>query len=269
MAQARFSVRTAVAEGFEFWRLHWRKAAGPLALAGVGATLASFGTVGSLFLGAGLEFVALILAHAVFYRIALADLGAEPASVNGPLGFQWGRLEGRLLAVNLLVAAIFAVLIFICAFFTLTLLAGASQDTPLPVTKGVVVSPQQLMDMLSKDQKTAVIIGFFISMIALLLVWARLSMAAATTAARNGVYVLSSIPMTRGSTLRLAGLWLLVRLPVFILAVLAEQFGKLVGDPTTGALAMVFVGLIGVFFVQPILTGALAHVYRRLAAGAA
>ncbi len=267
MTKARFSIRTAIAEGFEFWREHWRKAAGPLALAGVGACLASFNDPLMLMTGAGMEFVALILAHSVYYRIALADLGAESASVNGPLGFQWGRLEGRLLAVNLLIAVIFAVVIFICVFMVMVLLAGASQNAPIPQLERVV-TPQELLAMLSPDQQTALLVGFGGTLIVMLLIWARLSMAAPTTAATGAVNVLGSVPLTRGSTLRLAGLWLLVRLPVFVLAVIAQQFGLLVGDPATGLIATLMVGLIGVFFIQPILIGALAHVYRRLSVSA-
>ncbi len=263
MTKARFSIRTAVAEGFEFWREHWRKAAGPLALAGIGASLASFNDPGLLMIGAGMEFVALILAHAVYYRIALADLGAESVSVNGPLGFQWARLEGRLLAMNLLIALIYAVAIFICAFMVMVLLAGASQDTPLPEMQGMM-TPQEVLAVLSPPQQAALLIGFVGTLIVLLLIWARLSMAAPTPAATGTINVLGSVPLTRGSTFRLAGLWLVVRMPVFLLAMVAAQFGLLVGDPVLGVVATLLVGLIGVFFVQPILVGGLAYAYRQL-----
>ena len=131
MAQARFSIRTAIAEGFDFWRQHWRKAAGPLVMVGFGLILRASGSVGPMMLGFLVELLGLSMAGAVYFRIALAGHGAEPATVNRPLGLQWGRLEGQLVAVNLLIAAIYAVVIFVCAFMLIAVLAGASQDTPL------------------------------------------------------------------------------------------------------------------------------------------
>lgn len=256
MAQARFSIRTAIAEGFDFWRQHWRKAAGPLVMVGFGLILRASGSVGPMMLGFLVELLGLSMAGAVYFRIALAGHGAEPATVNRPLGLQWGRLEGQLVAVNLLIAAIYAVL------------AGASQDTPL-TTLDRAVTPEELMKLLTPDQLTALMTGAFIAMLVCLMVWARLAMTGPATAARQAVSVLNTLPLTRGVTFRLAGLWLLVQAPVILLQMVAVQFGVLVGDPGTGAVGSLAVGLVGVFFATPILFGALAYVYRRLSAGGA
>lgn len=268
MAQARFSIRTAIAEGFDFWRQHWRKAAGPLVMVGFGLILRASGSVGPTMLGFLVELLGLSMAGAVYFRIALAGHGAEPATVNRPLGLQWGRLEGQLVAVNLLIAAIYAVVIFVCAFMLIAVLAGASQDTPL-TTLDRAVTPDELMKLLTPDQLTALMTGAFIAMLVCLMVWARLAMTGPATAARQSVSVLNTLPLTRGVTFRLAGLWLLVQAPVILLQMVAVQFGVLVGDPGTGAVGSLAVGLVGVFFATPILFGALAYVYRRLSAGGA
>lgn len=266
MAQARFSIRTAIAEGFDFWRQHWRAAIGPLVIVGIGLILRASGAVGPTLLGFLVELFGLTVAAAVYYRIALGGQSAEPASVNRPLGLQWGKLEGHLLAVNLLIAVIYAVIMFVCAFMLLAFLAGASEGSPL-LKLEEPIPPEQLLQLLTDDQKTALFTGSIISMIVCLLVWARLALTGPATAARGAVSVLSTVALTRGNTLRFAGLWLLIQAPIFVLQLLAVQLGALIGDPATGAVGSLVVGLIGVFFATPMLFGALAYVYRQLSAG--
>lgn len=263
MAQARFSIREAVAEGFAFWRSHWRKAVGPLAVAAVASSFAATGQPNLVMLGAAGEFLALILAHAVYYRIALADMGAESASVNGPLGFQWRALEGWLLLVNLLIGVVVLVMMIVATFLLFVLIAAVSDGAAPPA----VATLPELYAALGSEARFVLTIGIVAILASMLLIWARFSMAAAMTAARNSVNVFSSLPLTRGVALRLAAVWLLVRAPVFLLLLLAQSFGALVGDTTTGVLATLAVGLIGVFFIQPILVGAMAYIYRRLSAG--
>ena len=260
MAQARFSIREAVAEGFAFWRAHWRKALGPLAVAALASSFAATGQPNLVLIGAGGEFLALILAHAVYYRIALADLGAESVSVNRPLGFQLGALEGRLFLVNLLIGVVFLVMMIVASFLLFVLIAAVSDGAP---PAGAQTLPE-LYAALGSQAQLVLTIGIVVILASMLLIWARFSMAAPMTAARNSVNVFSSLPLTRGLALRLAGVWLVVRAPVFLLLLLAQQFGILVGDPATGVLATLAVGLIGVFFIQPILVGAMAYIYRRL-----
>lgn len=263
MAQARFSVRMAVAEGFDFWRQNWKKAAGPLTVAALAAGAASTNVVSFVLIGTAIEFFALILVHAVFYRIAFADLGAESVETNGPLGFQWGRLEGRLLAVSLLIGVIFAITMIVAVFLVTVLVSGASEGAPPPPQ---TTDFKVMMDALTPEAQLALAGGLLAMMVVMLLIWARLSLAPAATAATNRITVLGSLPMTRGATLRLAAVWLLVRAPVFVLVVLAAQFGLMVGNPQTGLIASLVVGVIGVFFIEPILVGALAYIYRRLSA---
>jgi hypothetical protein len=268
MAQARFSIREAVAEGFAFWRAHWRKAGAPLAVIGTGLVMRASGATGLTLLGFLVELVGLSVAGAVYYRLALAGLGAEPASNNRPLGMQWGRLEGQLLVTNLLIAAIYAVVVIVSAFMLLALFAGASEGVaPLQLDKPV--SPQELMQLLTQEQVTALMVGMAIMMFVCLLVWSRLAMVGPATAVRGAVSVLNTLPLTRGQTFRFAGLWLLIQAPIFLLQIVAVQFGLLMGDPGMAAMANLAVGLVGVFFATPILFGALAHAYRKLNAGGA
>jgi hypothetical protein len=264
MAQARFSIREAVAEGFAFWRAHWRKAVGALAVAAVASSFAATGQPALVVVGAAGEFLALILAHAVYYRIALADMGAESTSVNRPLGFQWGALEGRLFLVNLLIGVVFLVMMIVAMFMLFVLIAAVSDGAPPPQVETL----PELYAALSGQGRLVLTVGMVVMLASMLLIWARFSMAAPMTAARNSVNVFSSLPLTRGSALSLAAVWLVVRAPVFLLLMLAQQFGALVGDPATGLLATLAVGLIGVFFIQPILVGSMAYIYRRLSAGA-
>ena len=263
MAQARFSIREAVAEGFAFWRTHWRKAVGALAVAAVASSLAATGQPTLVMIGAGGEFLALLMAHAVYYRIALADLGAESTAVNRPLGFQWGALEGRLFLVNLLIGVVFLVMMFVALFLMFVLIAAVSDGAPPPQVQTL----PELYAALGGQARLVLTIGMVVILASILLIWARFSMAAPMTAARNGVNVFSTLPLTRGVALRLAAVWLVVRAPVFLLLILAQQFGVLVGDPASGVLATLAVGVIGVFFIQPILVGAMAHIYRKLSVG--
>ena len=62
MAQARFSIREAVAEGFAFWRAHWRKAVGALAVAAVASSFAATGQPALVVVGAAVLIITGLLA---------------------------------------------------------------------------------------------------------------------------------------------------------------------------------------------------------------
>lgn len=263
MAEGRFSVREAVAEGFDFWRRDGRKAIGPLAVSAAGLVAISVGgDAATLAGGLGLYGLGALMAQGALYRLALD--GAEPASRNGPLGFQWRGLETRLLAIILLTLFLLMVVAFVAAFILATLLVGfvggeAAASAP---------TPEALLASLSGTGRFIFNAAAVVMVLILVAIGTRLALAAPATAAEGRVRFLSSAGLTRGLVLRILAAMVVINLPVFILQSLAAVFGGLTHNPANGAVAQMIVSVIAVFFYVPISVGMLAHIYRRLTAGA-
>lgn len=264
MSQARFSVRTAVAEGFEFWRVNVLKAIGPLVTAAVGLViLLTAKTAPVLVAGFALYVLSGLVAQGALYRISLAGAGAEPAEHNGPAGFQWRALETRLVAVGLLATALMAIVAIIAVFLVSALLVGL---VGVPAATAAA-SPEMLMAGLSSTGALIFNAAALVCVGGLLVLSARLSLAAPATAAEQRVRFLSSIGMTRGSVLRILGATLLINLPIIIMQSLAGLFGDLTKNPETTLWSQLIVGVISTFFYVPISVGMTSYIYRRLREG--
>lgn len=260
MAQARFSVRTAVAEGFDFWRRSGLRAAGPLALAagaGVAAALQPTLAAATGFLLVNL--LANIAAQAALYRIALGGAGAEPPTRNGPLGLQWRWLETRLVGLLLLVGLVLLAVVFAASFAValLVLPFGGLAAAPEGAT------PEQVLAGLTPAARLAFNLGLVACMVGLLVLAARLSIAWPATAAEGRIRLWSVFRLTRGETAPILGAVLLVNLPVFAIQGLALAFGQFAGAET-GRWADILGRAIATFYFVPIFVGMTSHIYLRL-----
>ena len=263
MSQARFSVRTAVAEGFEFWRANVLKAIGPLAIAAVASLVGAVAPEQFALAASGLNFIALIVAQGALFRIALASEGAESPDRNGPFGLQWRGLETRLLGMTFgLVLLLFAVAI--AATFALALVVVAMVGDPAALN---VSSPEAFVASLTPQAAFVFNFGMTLCLLGILILVMRLPMAAPATAATNRVRLFSSLGMTRGSVIRILGAVLIVNLPVFALQGLALGYTKLIGAAATDRWAESVAAAITTFFYVPISVGMTSYIYRRLREG--
>ena len=122
------SVGAAITASFAFLATAWRRAWGILlTLVLLAATVEALplfapGLAGVPVLGALATLLVSTAATGAFYRIGLAaEHAGDPAFRVGPLGFNWGGVEWRILAANLVVGAIF----FVLAVFVLFIWAIA------------------------------------------------------------------------------------------------------------------------------------------------
>lgn len=265
MSQARFSVRTAVAEGFEFWRANVLKAIGPLVLAAGGLVLFLTATTpAAMVAGAALYSLAGLVAQAALYRISLADAGAEAPSRNGPSGLQWRMLETRFVGVSLLAGALIGVLALIAAFMVSTLLVGL---IGVPAATAAT-SAEMLLAHLTPTGGLIFNLAALAALVGLMVLSARLSMALPATAAEGRVRVLSSLALTRGTVLPILGATLLINLPIIVMQSLAGLFGGVMQGADATRWTQLIVGIVSTFFYVPISVGMTSYIYRRLRGGA-
>lgn len=272
MAQARFSVRTAVAEGIEFWRTNWRKTAGGLSLAAIVGAVVQLNlpsTISPAFLptvlmGVALMSLAQIPAQAALYRIALADVGAEPPERNGPFGLQWRGLETNLLVAGVLICIFVAVLFMVAAFAMLALMAGFASGID---TKTLAASPEAVSASLSPNALMVMNLVILIFMVALIVLTLRLSLVQAATAAARRTQVFSSMKLTKGALLPIFGVTLVINLPLLLIQFVGVAIAG--GDQALAEGMGVVLSALSPFFLLPISVGAMAYIYRRLSAGAA
>lgn len=268
MSQARFSVRAAVAEGFEFWRANGLKAAGPLAIAAVAILLLAT-TSPPNFLTAGAPAnpvaVAIVAAYALawvmiqgaLYSLAMADRGGAPSGVLGPLGLQWRWLETRILG-----AALLAGLVFLAAAVVTTFAVSLGLLVLLGPT-GAATS-EQWMASLDPTARALFYLGLGVCLVVLWWLATRLSMTLAATAADNRVRLWTPFKLTRGSVLPITLAGLAIYLPVLILQILAWMFTRITGSPDLAPWTSGIASAVSIFLYQPISVGTTSYIYRRL-----
>ncbi|MDP1736375.1 MAG: hypothetical protein Q8L23_02930 [Caulobacter sp.] len=260
MSQARFSVRTAVAEGFDFWRRNALKAVGPLAIAAAAAFAATLLQGRLALIALAVNFIALVMAQGALYRLALEGAGAEPADRNGPLGLQWRWLETRLAMVIILLLLVLAISATVMVFFLVVALLGIVGGEAAITA----ASPEALMAGLSPMAVLAFNSGVLLAFLGLLVVIMRLAMAAPATAATGRLQFLRTLPLTRGSVMRLMLAVLLVNLPIFAVQGLAWGYIRITGEQGFAPWADgVTAALTPAFFI-PIAIGMTSYIYLRL-----
>ncbi len=260
MSQARFSVRTAVAEGLGFWRRNALKAVGPLGLASaaVFAGVVVQGRVAQIALA--VYVITLVMAQGALYRVALGGAGADPATRNGPLGLQWRWLETRLALVIILLLLVLMFAAVVLVFFLMSALLGiAGGEAAISAT-----TADELMAGLSPAANQAFNIGAFLAFLILVAIIMRLAMTAPATAARGRLQFFSTLSLTRGSVMRLVLAVMLINLPIFAVQGLAWAYVEFTGAtaqaPWVNGLTA---ALIPAYFI-PSIVGMTSYIYLRL-----
>lgn len=264
MSQARFSVRTAVAEGFEFWRANVLKAMGPLVVAVIGLTLLLFGkTVPWILVGIALYLLAGVLVQGTLFRIALAN---EGSAVTPPrrFGFQWSMVETRLGMVATLTALVLAFGLFAAGVAldivgkALAFASGGNTAAPLDTALSALSPPARLAYGFAA---LALVSGLFV-------LNARLSVAAPTTVVEGRIRFLAALGMSRGASLRMVAASFLALLPIIAGQFLASWYVKTTHSPDATAWSQLAVGVVSSCLYLPVWVGMTSYIYRRLKQGA-
>lgn len=251
-----------VGPAVRFVAMAWREAWA--ALIAAAATIGAVLTAGSL--GAppasraawlGLALLAATVTRGALYRLALARPGM------GPGGLQWGRTEGRLLAVWLLGA----VFLFILGLLFFTALIASAYAVASAGAGFVAAEPATWAKAV--DGRGRLVLGALGAAGTAALVWAalRLCLAAAASVARGRVQVLSAWPLTRRRAWRLGLALALVGAPPAALLATLFFVGKAVASaPPIAAGAVGFAqGLVIAGLWLPMNVGLMAYLYGRLA----
>jgi hypothetical protein len=238
----------------------WRRAWAALILAGfsIGAVLdaVSWGAA-PVWRAAwlGLALLAVVVAQGALYRLALACPGV------GRGGIQWGRVEGRLLAVWALTAIflfILGLLVFVAVLCSAYAVASAG-------TGFVAADPPTWAPAV--DSRGRLVVGVVAMAGAAALLWAklRICLASAATVARERVQVLSTWPVTRGMAAPILALIVLASLtPAAVLAALYFLGGRLAGGPPIVSGAVNFArGMVVAGLWLPMNVGLMTYLYRR------
>ncbi|MFA7264131.1 MAG: hypothetical protein WC068_14015 [Caulobacter sp.] len=272
MSQARFSVRTAVAEGFEFWRANVARVIGPLIIAAA-AILALATTSPPNFLTAGAPVspsavaimaiygLAYVMIQGGLYGVAMADHGGAAAGPLGPLGLQWRGLETRILGASLLVGLVFLAAAVVTTF-------GVSIGLLLLLGPTGAATSEQWMAGLSPTDKAVFYLGLGLCLVILWWLATRLSMTLAATAADNQIRLWAPFKLTRGAVLPLTLAGLAIYLPVLMLHILAWTFTRITGSSDLAPWTSGISSAVSIFLYQPISVGMTSYIYRRLRGGA-
>ncbi len=260
MSQARFSIRTAVAEGLGFWRANVLRAIGPMLLAMAGLVALLFGKTTLLVLaGLAVYLLAGVVVQGALYRLAL---GAGDGSLERPgrLGFQWTMHETRLAIVGLLFALILAVGLFL-AGQALNLIGVALVGAD---GKGAGVPIDQALSNLGPVSSFAYTAAGLILVGGLFVLNARLSLAAPATIQERKIRFFGVIGLSRGSALRIVSASFIALSPVIIGQFLAGWYVEAFPGPDVTAKTQLIVGFVSTFLYMPISVGMTSHIYRRL-----
>jgi hypothetical protein len=243
-----------------FMTTAWARAWGAMVLAG--------GLFGALWAGGMLAprspwrwgslllvLAAVTVAQGALYRLALRQ------GTPGPAGLQWRRAEWRLSAVLLLSLIFLSILgllafVVILSFAFAVASAGHGFITALPMTWGAAV-----------DGRGRAVMTVVWALVLCGMGWAalRLSLARASSVARERVQVLASWPITRGLVWPiLAGQVLLGAAPIGVAAALLVGLSRL-DHPAALTLwsASLAAGLVFAGGWLPLSAGLMAHMYRR------
>lgn len=251
----------ALSAGLGFWRTALRRAWGALLLltmvsiAGVMETVQGVGWAWILVTSM-VELLATVVACGALFRIALSR------DKPGPAGLQWSKVEWRVLGAMALTFFLILLILLAIVFVIMLLLAV------LYVGFGAASIPSP-KDLSSTPAGQALIAAGGLGGLVLLWVLVRLSLAAPATVDRGAIQVFSTWPFSRGRTLTLFLIAILLGLTIFLRLGLPMLIPNWAGSrPGTGGAATglrVLASLLGGLVQLPILAGALAYVYRRSA----
>ncbi len=270
---APVSVTEGAGAAFSFLKRSWRRAAGALTLAGLLNGAAAFSFLNRDFARACGLFVACLLASimaqgALFRFAGGANRPGDQGSSIGPGGFQWGAVEGRLLAVVLLRGLLFGLLgaLFLTVVAAIYVGMAAAEAAP-----GFAVAAQSGWRPTLGLLGWAVVAGAGLAGLAGLgWIALRLYLAFPATVALGRVQLLSTWVLTRGRVLPILGALILIALPS-LGVILAARFGR--GLLASGAwgdrrliagICSLITGLGHNFLIAPLSVGLMTHLYNRL-----
>jgi hypothetical protein len=216
MSDSQVSVGAALSYAWNLWRGHWRQVWGVLALNALACTVVYAGMFSDkpelvLAGGAGLLFTAYASYGAMIRLAFAADHPDDPQFRLGSLGLQWGRMELRMFAAQLLLLLFLVILALLLVVLVLVppMAVMMSRGGPLPAT----MTEAQLQQMLGPNGVTALQIGFAAVQLILFLVYIRLSLYLAATAESGRIAVLRTWRLTRGHFWRIFAATVIIGLP--------------------------------------------------------
>ena len=208
---------------------------------------------GLAFLALPLEYVATTLAYGGLYRAAFAG----PAGWNG---LRWGLVEWRLLAVQALVTVILTIVAAVLAVLVGAVVVGVAKVN----APGLDITSVEAWRA-ALDGPGALPVSFvpLASMIVMIWLFLRLSLAPAATVQLDRIQVISAFGRSRGAVLTLAATGVVLAAPAVIL-VIAIGYVRAIAGFSEGALIPQLVSVALLFFyLIPVWTAALVEVYRR------
>ncbi|MDP1633018.1 MAG: hypothetical protein Q8L66_16510 [Caulobacter sp.] len=263
MVQARFSVRSAVTAGFDFWRRDGLKAVGPLAIAAVVGLASTAAATGEMRIAAlVINLLAVNVAQAALFRLALHPAGAESPDRNGPFGLQWRGLETRLLGLTLVLIILFVGLALLATLALALVMAPILGQAAVNAT-----TPEALLAALPPAARLAFNLSLAVFLVAMILLAIRLTLATPDVAVENRIRLRPAFRMTKGAVGPLFLAQLLIYLPIIALQGLAWAFVQVTGSPELEPWAQAIAGAVGTFFYIPISVGMTAYIYLRLRGG--
>jgi hypothetical protein len=257
MLGRKISVQAAIKAAFQFARVNAPKTAGVLFIvllfdiAGI-LTPTSASVTPALLALQGLKALFGVIAQGALYRIAFAnEHGADPEFRTGPLGFQWGKPEMRLLGAHLLIFFLsFLGLLFWVLILIVSLGAGmfVSGTGAAPLTP----TPEQASHMLA---------AFAPLLLIALGVYARVCLYSAATVAERKIAVFSTWSLTRGNFWPILAAVVLIAAPVGVLNLLTAWAAA----PRAATIAIeLLTCVLDAFLIRPMYCGLYVHIYTTL-----
>ena len=206
------------------------------------------------------ELAAAIVACGALYRRAFGRAA-------GFSGLRWGQDEWRLLAAQLLIGALFLLVLAILA----VVVGGIALGVATTNAPGFDVTSSEAWQAALDGVSVGTILAGLAPLLSLaLLLWlaARLSLAGPASVDQAGVKVLSAFSLTKGATPQILASALILAAPVVLLIALSSLVGRWTG-PGFGAPLAVLGAAFAYFYLVPVWTGALVDLYRRRHAPAA
>jgi hypothetical protein len=256
MSGRKISIQAAVTAAFDFAKVTAPKTAGVLSIILL-LNIASVFTPGTPLSASHLALMALealfgVIAQGALYRLAFQnEHSGDPAFRVGPLGLQWGKPELRLLGADLLLlflvvlALLFWVIILIVSLGAGMFVSGTGA-APLPPTP---------------EQESHVLAAFAPLFLIALAVYVRICLYAAATVAERKVAVFSTWSLTRGKFWPILAAFVLLKIPIGALGLLAA----LAGEPHAATIVLELLAcVLDAFLIRPMYCGLYAHLYSGL-----
>lgn len=256
MVESRVRVRESVRAAFEFTKSALPRTGGILALnalLSIALQLLSLNVLEAALLMA-LSVLAAVVANGALYRLGFAgEHPGDPEFRMGPLGFQWGGPETRLLGAMLLLAffMVLAFLIWFVLAIVVVAIAMVAGGGPPPTPQTPPSPPVQA---------TLGVLGLIFGCGAVF-VLVRVSLYQAATVAERHVRIFSTWGLTRGQFWRILAAIILAALPTLVAGLIAGAFRMTMATSVAGA---VLVGLVNGLVQIPLFNGLSAYLYRQL-----